>query len=84
MAESTYRSEDLLPPLDALLLAPRPAWHGPVTRRLLRRSVLGLALLFWVGVALVGLSDAPAARAAGLSMIFPGGGSCWWDGRRWC
>jgi len=61
-------------PNGILLLAERPRRMGPVSRRLVLRLVAVLALLFVIGTALVAFSDSATLRAAGLSMVFPGGG----------
>lgn len=63
----TFAIEDLLLPLN-------PPQYGPVTRQLIVRTWSGLALLLVLGGALALGSDAPALRAAGLSLAFPGGG----------
>ncbi len=57
-----------------LLLPEHPARFGPISRRLLLRLVGALLVIEAVGVALVALADGHAARAAGLSLMFPGGG----------
>ncbi len=57
-----------------LLLATNPAQFGPITRRLLIRTGVMLLGIFAIGAALVFGSDDPAWRAAGTSLIFPGGG----------
>jgi hypothetical protein len=73
MAESTFDSGPSMS-IDGLLLHGNPAQHGPVTRGLLIRSAMLLLGIFALGVALVFTSEDPVWRAAGLSMIFPGGG----------
>ena len=60
--------------IDSLLLAPNPAQYGPVTRRLLLRTGFGLLLIFAIGSYLALGQQDPALRAAGLSLVFPGGG----------
>jgi hypothetical protein len=73
MAESIIAAEDKSP-LDSLLLPENPPQFGPVTRRLLIRTGLILLGIFGLGLTLtLGLDD-PVWRAAGLSLIFPGGG----------
>ncbi|MEN9506562.1 MAG: hypothetical protein RI958_2488 [Actinomycetota bacterium] len=59
---------------DLLLLPERPKRFGPVTRRLLGRFVAVMLMVEIVGAALVFVADDPVARAAGLSLVFPGGG----------
>jgi hypothetical protein len=74
MAEaSTFPGDDSFV-LDPPLLPPDPPQYGPITRRLLVRTWLILALMFGIGSALALASDDPAVRAAGLSLVFPGGG----------
>jgi hypothetical protein len=57
-----------------LLLPESPRRFGPVSRRLLARLLAVLAVVQVVGAVLVFAVDSPTARAAGLSMVFPGGG----------
>ena len=57
-----------------LLLSERPRRFGPTTRRLLGRFGLAVLALQIVGVVLVFAVRGAAARAAGLSIAFPGGG----------
>ena len=59
---------------EVLLLPEAPRRFGPVTRRLLARLVVALVLVQALGAWLVFATDSPAARAAGLSLVFPGGG----------
>jgi hypothetical protein len=59
---------------DLLLLPEQPRRFGPVTRRLLARLVVALAVVQAVGAWLVFATDSATARAAGLSLVFPGGG----------
>ena len=73
MAEATLQSSAGLS-IDSLLLATNPAQYGPVTRRLLLRTGLLLLVLFTIGSYLALAQQDPALRAAGLSMVFPGGG----------
>jgi hypothetical protein len=61
-------------PNGVLLLAEHPPRMGPVSRRLVMRLLYSLSLLVVVGSVLVVLSDSAAVRAAGLSLVFPGGG----------
>jgi len=73
MAEATVSSEHAAD-VSGLLLATSPAQFGPVTRSLLIRTGLLLATIFGIGAALTFGSDDPALRAAGLSLLLPGGG----------
>ena len=73
MAEATLQSSAGLS-IDSLLLATNPAQYGPVTRRLLLRTGLLLLGFFIIGSYLALAQQDPALRAAGLSMVFPGGG----------
>jgi hypothetical protein len=57
-----------------LLLPERPHRLGPVSRRLVLRLVAVLGAVVLAGTLMLGLSDSAAVRAAGLSMVFPGGG----------
>jgi hypothetical protein len=57
-----------------LLLDEHPRRLGPVSRRLLTRLVVVLAVVEVVGTVLVFAVDGDAARAAGLSLVFPGAG----------
>lgn len=59
---------------DLLLLPEQPRRFGPITRRLLGRFVAVMALVEIVGAVLVFGVDGATARAAGLSLVFPGGG----------
>ena len=61
-------------PNGVLLLSERPTRMGPVSRRLVLRLVAILGVLVVIGTVMVLLSDSAAARAAGLSLVFPGGG----------
>ncbi len=74
MAESTMDHSPNGSPMDSLLLPENPPQFGPVTRRLLIRTGLILLGLFSLGVILAVGFDEPAWRAAGLSLILPGGG----------
>ena len=57
-----------------LLLDERPPRFGPISRRLLLRLAGVVAVVAAIGAWLVfGVAD-DAARAAGLSLVFPGGG----------
>ena len=56
------------------LLDPDPPRLGPVSRRLLTRLLVGLALVQAVGAALTFGVATDAARAVGLSLTLPGGG----------
>jgi hypothetical protein len=60
--------------VDDLLLPTHPPRYGPVTRRLLVRTAALMGVLFVAGVALATAFESPYARAAGLSLILPGGG----------
>lgn len=73
MAESSIAPEHASL-IDDLLLPERPPQFGPVTRRLLLRTGLFLLGTFTLGAMLALGADAPAWRAAGLSLILPGGG----------
>ena len=57
-----------------LLLPERPPRLGPVSRKLVVRLVTVLALLVVIGTAMLVLSTSEPVRAAGLSLVFPGGG----------
>ena len=57
-----------------LLLPERPRRLGPVSRRLFARLAVALALVGVIGAWLVFGADSPTARAAGLSLVFPGAG----------
>jgi hypothetical protein len=48
--------------------------HGPLTGRRLRRFYLMLAIIFAVGITPVLLGAAPAWKAFGLGLLFPGAG----------
>ena len=56
-----------------LLLPTAPRRLGPVSRRLVTRLVVVLAAVVVTG-SLMTIVGAPAVRAAGLSLVFPGGG----------
>ncbi|WP_420453478.1 hypothetical protein [Ilumatobacter sp.] len=56
------------------LLDPHPRRMGPVSRRLLTRFVAGIALVQLAGAVLTFVVAGDRARAAGLSLTFPGGG----------
>jgi hypothetical protein len=56
------------------LLDPDPPRLGPVSRRLLTRLLVGLALVQAAGAALTFGVATDAARAVGLSLTLPGGG----------
>ena len=77
MATTATLSADRIPtvgPDGVLLLPDRPRRFGPVTRKLLIRLAVGLAVLLVVGTVLVAASDTTWVRALGLSLVFPGGG----------
>ena len=57
-----------------LLLPEQPHRLGPVSRRLVLRLVAAIAVVVLAGTLMVALSDSVTVRAAGLSMVFPGGG----------
>jgi hypothetical protein len=57
-----------------LLLPDRPPRLGPVSRKLVLRLLVVLAVVVLVGTAMVVFSDSASVRAAGLSLVFPGGG----------
>jgi hypothetical protein len=67
-------SAPALGPNGVLLLSERPRRLGPVSRRLVLRLVGILAVLVVLGTVMVLLSDSASVRAAGLSLVFPGGG----------
>jgi hypothetical protein len=73
MAESTIGLQQRSP-LDGLLLPERPAQFGPVTRTLLVRTGAMLLAMFATGTVLTFAFEDAAWRAAGLSLILPGGG----------
>ena len=74
MAEAGIDSAARSFSLNDLLLPLNPAQYGPITRGLLIRTGLLLMAIHGVGLALTfGAGDA-ALRAAGLSMLLPGGG----------
>lgn len=56
-----------------LLLPTRPRRVGPISRRLVMRLVVLLSAVLLIGSIMVLLGN-PAVRAAGLSLVFPGGG----------
>ena len=60
--------------LDRLLLPLNPPQYGPITRRLVWKTDLTLIAMFVVGGLLALLSSSPVLKAAGMSMMFPGGG----------
>ena len=60
-------------PNGVLLLPTAPRRLGPVSRRLVTRLVVALAVVFVAGTLLTILGGT-GARAAGLSLVFPGGG----------
>lgn len=68
MSEATRQS------IDSPALPLHPAQYGPVTRRLLLRTGLLLLVISACGLSLIVFSRAPALRAAGLSLVFPGSG----------
>lgn len=57
-----------------LLLPEQPRRFGPTSRRLLARLVAALAVVEIVGAVLVFGGGGDTARAAGLSLVYPGGG----------
>ena len=57
-----------------LLLPTAPRRMGPVTRFLVLRLALGVAIVEVAGLALFWLMGSRALRAAGLSLVLPGGG----------
>ena len=57
-----------------MLLPERPPRLGPMSRRLLGRLAAVLAVMQIVGAVLTFAVDGDRARAAGLSLVFPGGG----------
>lgn len=60
---------------DAIPLLPEnPKRMGPVTRRLVARTCTIIALVEIVGLVLTFAADGKRARAAGVSLIFPGAG----------
>jgi len=59
---------------DIPLLDPDPPRLGPVSRRLLLRFVVGMALVQVAGAILTFGVGTPHARAVGLSLTLPGGG----------
>ena len=73
MAESILQTETRTP-IEQLLLNTGAHRHGPVTRRLLMRSNLALFAMLVAGLGLALLTEDAAWRAAGLSLVFPGGG----------
>ena len=75
MAETHVTSDMGLPSsVDGLLLPENPSQYGPETRRLLIRTSTMLLAIFALGAWLTFANDDPSLRAAGLSLIFPGGG----------
>lgn len=60
--------------VDGLLLSENPRQYGPETRRLLIRTSAMLLAIIGLGAWLSLTSDDASLRAAGLSMVFPGGG----------
>ena len=73
MAESTLSPQSHFALRD-LLLPTNPRQFGPITERLLLRSAAMLLAIFAVGAVLSLTTDSTALRAAGLSLVFPGGG----------
>jgi hypothetical protein len=66
---------DLRPPItEPFLLPERPPRHGPVSKRLLLRLVAALLSMQIIGAWLTFVVATDRARAAGLSLVFPGGG----------
>ena len=75
MAETHVTADMGLPSsVDGLLLPVNPPQYGPETRRLLIRTATMLLGIFALGAWLTFAHDDPSFRAAGLSLIFPGGG----------
>lgn len=74
MALETVASSNEAVSRSALQLPSDPPRFGPVTRRLLTRTAIGMGVLLVVGGVLTFAFDSPYARAAGLSVIVPGGG----------
>ncbi|MEJ7716659.1 MAG: hypothetical protein WKF31_01365 [Thermoleophilaceae bacterium] len=52
----------------------REHYNGPVTRRLMRRSLIGLGAVWGVAALPLVLGASPALKAAGLGLMIPGGG----------
>lgn len=60
--------------IERLLLPENPRQYGPISQRLIYRFYASLGGMFTAGLLIVFFADAPALKAAGLSMVFPGGG----------
>ncbi len=73
MTETATRSPDGALPSGLLLLPTEPRRMGPVTRFLVLRLVACIVVVEIAGTLLVALGGT-AARAAGLSLVFPGAG----------
>lgn len=71
---ATANTVPLRPAGVPLLLDEHPRRLGPVSRRLLARLVVVLAVVEIVGTVLVFATDGARTRAAGLSLVFPGAG----------
>lgn len=66
-----------VPAAAPLLLPTAPRRMGPVTRFLVLRLVAAVAVVKAAGVVLFAVADRHAWRAAGLSLVLPGGGFLW-------
>lgn len=71
---ATLDSDTSRPTPTALLLPEHPRRMGPVTRSLIIRLVAELTVVEVLGTLLVVFANSPTGRAAGLSMVLPGGG----------
>jgi hypothetical protein len=58
----------------SLEIAERTRIHGPLTRRALRRTTVGVALLWAAALTPIVFAWAPRWKAAGLGLLFPGAG----------
>jgi len=56
------------------LIPEREHYNGPVTRRLMRRSLIGPGAVWGVAALPLVLGASPPLKAAGLGLMIPGGG----------
>jgi Linalool dehydratase/isomerase len=72
MTTVAYERVDVVPP--PLLLPEHPRRMGPISRRLMARLVVGVAIVEAIGAALIVLADDPTWRALGVGLVYPGAG----------